>query len=40
MPRWAIRRYLENLALTELLSRKNGERWLRSLKSAAVCRGL
>ncbi len=40
MPRWAIRQYLGNLVLSKLLSHSKGERWVRSLKRAAYCRGV
>jgi glycosyltransferase involved in cell wall biosynthesis len=40
MPRWVVRKYVENLAVSKLLSRKKDDRWLRSLRSAAVCRGI
>jgi glucosyl-dolichyl phosphate glucuronosyltransferase len=40
MPRWAVRQYLENLALSKLLSHQKDERWLRSMTKAAFCRGI
>jgi glucosyl-dolichyl phosphate glucuronosyltransferase len=40
MPRWVLRQYLENLALSKLWSLKKDDRWLRSLIRAAHCRGI
>ena len=40
MPRWALRQYLENLVLSQILFPLKNERWLRALKRAAVCRGI
>lgn len=40
MPRWVLRQYLENLAMSKLFSLKKDDRWLRSLIRAAHCRGI
>lgn len=40
VPRWALRAYVENLVASKLLAPTKNERWIRSLKTAAFCRGV
>jgi glycosyltransferase involved in cell wall biosynthesis len=39
-PRWAVRRYVQNLVISGLLSGAKSERWLESLITAAICEGI
>ncbi len=40
VPRWLVRKYVENLVVSTLLSPTKNVRWLRALTMAAVCRGM
>ena len=40
VPRWLLRQYVENLAVSTLLSPTKNVRWLRALTRAAVSRGM
>ena len=40
VPRWILREYREKLAICKLWSPTKNERWLQSLKQAAICWGI
>jgi hypothetical protein len=40
MPRWAVRRYVESLVVSTLLSPTKNRYWIRAFKDVATCRGV